>query len=140
MLKLFCCHRSHCKPRGRGSHPTACHLSPGGDGFVQQQAQTEAGSPQPGNRRAHVTPHTERRSPNTHSHTLWNTGKHTGAESLNTTQCQSEIYSPICNHCREKLIVATRTHSLLSCVPVLPLQSVGKSLNSPSRARKSSCG
>lgn len=65
------------KPR---HHPAACHLRPGGDGYVQQQAQTEAGPPQPGNRCAHITPHQLKKNPAdvtqtyTTSQTLWSTG------------------------------------------------------------------
>lgn len=70
LIDLFCLcfwlSRARREPWGRGSHPTACHLSSGGDGSVQQQAQTKAGPPQPGDRRAHVTPHIERRNANTH--------------------------------------------------------------------------
>lgn len=71
VLSLCLLSRARCKSWDRGTHRAACHLSPGGDGFVQQQAQTEAGPPQPGNGRAHVTPHTERRNPKTkceHTH------------------------------------------------------------------------
>jgi len=73
LLLLF---SARCKPRGRGAHPAACPLSSGGDGPVQQQAQTEAGPPQPGDRRAHVTPPPERsgleaQCEHTHTHTRW---------------------------------------------------------------------
>ncbi|XP_069368707.1 protein scribble homolog isoform X20 [Paralichthys olivaceus] len=76
-------------PEAEVAPPAARHLSPGGDGLVQQQAQTEAGTPQPGNRRAHVTPpsHTPREETRTHTFPCavehWRITK--GAESLNTT-------------------------------------------------------
>lgn len=74
---LFSPPRNRREPR---RHPAACHLRPGGDGSVQQQAQTEAGPPQPGNRCAHITPHPLKKNPAdvtqtyTTSQTLWNTG------------------------------------------------------------------
>lgn len=97
VLSVIWLFRAHCKPWGRGTHRAACHLSPGGDGFVQQQAQIEAGPPQPGNRRTHVTPHTGRRNlkweyKHTFLNTLWNTGNtwvHPQVvQSHQTLQCQ----------------------------------------------------
>ncbi|CAB1340631.1 unnamed protein product, partial [Coregonus sp. 'balchen'] len=103
-----------------GARCTAhCHLGAGGDGPLQQQAQAEAGPPQPGDRRAHITPHAhlpqETRDTYTHRggtgslHTLTGLGD---ASHVTTTETMMLIIN-----------THTHTHHVISCVPVLPLQS-----------------
>lgn len=138
--------RTRRKPRGRGRPPAARHLSPGGDGLVQQQAQTEAGPPQPGNRRAHVTSpsHTPREETRTHTFPCavehWRITK--GAESLNTT-CVSRARFTLTYITTAETTeldschTYTLTYILRASLAFTVWGGVGKLLNNPSTARKS---
>lgn len=147
MFCLFFMLRARCESRGRDASCGTCHLRPGGNGFVQQQAQTEAGPPQPGNGRTHVTPHTGRRIPkrrDTHIlYTLCHTCGcvHGGVHSHQTLQCSRVRFTLLCVTTAETAIVNARARAHTHTLNVLRASlaftgRVGKLLNSPLRARE----